>query len=204
MIGFLKRDLYLQMTNLSFYLVFLAVMGAMTVFSHMDGSFLFLYVMIFCSSALVSLFTYDEANHWQAYAAAVSNGRRDQVRGRYVLALALSVVVSAVMMAVTLLSGSPENWSLTLIYSGMLLLYVDIMFPLNYRFGNKSRLVMIILMGATAGIMGIGGGMLILSGGPDKGLSPFNGASILLVACGLVGMAVSYRISLAIMKRKEF
>lgn len=204
MIGFLKRDLFLQVTNLGFYLAFLAAMGIMTVFSDMDASFLFLYAMIFCASALASLFSYDEVNHWQAYAAAAPNGRRDQVRGRYVLALTLSVVVSAVLLAATLLGGQPENWSLALLYAGMLLVYVDVMFPLSYRFGSKSRLAMIILLAATAGIMGIGGSMLVLSGGPDKGLSPLNGASILLAGCGLVGMAVSYRISVAIMKRKEF
>lgn len=204
MIGFLKRDLFLQVTNLGFYLVFLAAMGVMTIFSHMDASFLFLYAMIFCASALASLFSYDEVNGWQAYAAAVPNGRRDQVRGRYAMALTLSVVVSVVLLVATLLSGQPENWSLTLLYAGMLLAYVDVMFPLSYRFGNKSRLVMIILLAGTAGIMGVGGSMLILSGGPDKGMSPFNGAAIALVVCGLVGMAVSYGISVAIMKRKEF
>lgn len=204
MIGFLKRDLFLQVTNLGFYLAFLAAMGIMTVFSDMDASFLFLYAMIFCASALASLFSYDEVNHWQAYAAAVPNGRRDQVRGRYVLALTLSVVVSALLLAATLLGGQPENWSLALLYAGMLLVYVDVMFPLSYRFGSKSRLAMIILLAATAGIMGIGGSMLVLSGGPDKGLSPFNGAAVVLMFCGLVGMAVSYGISVAIMKRKEF
>lgn len=204
MIGFLKRDLFLQVTNLGFYLAFLAAMGIMTVFSDMDASFLFLYAMIFCASALASLFSYDEVNHWQAYAAAVPNGRRDQVRGRYTMALTLSVVVSAVLLAATLLGGQAENWSLALLYAGMLLVYVDVMFPLSYRFGSKSRLAMIILLAATAGIMGIGGSMLVLSGGPDKGLSPFNGAAVVLVSCGLVGMVVSYGISVAIMKRKEF
>lgn len=204
MIGFLKRDFYLLKLNMGFYLAFLAAMSILAVFSDFNSSFLFLYAMIFCASALASLFSYDEVNHWQAYAAAVPNGRRDQVRGRYAMALAMSVAVSVVLLAATLLGGQPENWSLTLLYAGMLLVYVDVMFPLSYRFGSKSRLAMIILLAATAGIMGIGGGMLILSGGPDKGLSPFNGAAFALMSCGLVGMAVSYFISLGIMKRKEF
>lgn len=204
MMGFLKRDLFLQLTNIGFYLVFLAAMSIMTVFSHMDASFIFLYAMIFCASALASLFSYDEINNWQAYAAAVPNGRRGQVTGRYAVALALCVVVSIILQVGTLLGGQPENWPLTLMYAGMLLVYVDVMFPLSYRFGSKSRLVMIILLAGTAGLMGIGGSMLILSGGPDKGASAFRAASGLLVACGLAGMAVSYAISVAIMKRKEF
>lgn len=204
MLGFLKRDLSLQAANLGFYLAFLAAMAVLSAFSSMNTGFLFLYAMIFCASALASLFSYDEVNGWQAYAAAVPNGRRDQVTGRYVLALALSVTVSALILAFTLLGKCPGDWSLALLYAGVLLLYVDVMFPLGYYFGTKSRLVMLIILASVAGVMGVGGSMLILSGGPDKGFSPFNTASVFLTVCALVGMAPSYGISLAIMARKEF
>lgn len=202
--GFFKRDLFLQASNAGFYLVFLAAMSLMTFFAEMNVSFLFLYAMIFSASALASLFSYDEINSWQAYAAAAPSGRKAQVTGRYALALALSAIVTAIILAGTLLGKAPENWSIALMCTGMLLIYVDVMFPLSYRFGTKSRLAMIILLALVAGVMGIGGSMLVLSGGLDKELSSLGGAAGLLVVVGLVGMAVSYSISLAIMKRKEF
>lgn len=204
MMGFFKRDLFLQASNAGFYLVFLAAMSLMTFFAEMSVSFLFLYAMIFSASALASLFSYDEVNNWQGYAAATPNGRRAQVAGRYALALTLSAIVTATLLVGTLLGKASENWSIALMCAGILLIYVDVMFPLSYRFGTKSRLAMIILLALVAGAMGFGGSMLILSGGPGKELSSFGGAAVLLLAVGLVGMAISYSISLAIMKRKEF
>ena len=65
--GFLKRDFYLILPNLRFYLIFMLFLMALSVFQVANlASFLGFYLAIFAASSVLSLFSYDEMNHWQA------------------------------------------------------------------------------------------------------------------------------------------
>ena len=86
MSGFLKRDLSLQAVNAKFYLCFVLAFAGLAVFTDFAASFASLYLVIFAGTSIMSLFSYDEANHWEAYAASAPNGRRATVDARYLLA----------------------------------------------------------------------------------------------------------------------
>lgn len=202
--GFIRQDLYHLALNMKFYLVFLLCMGMLVIFSDFNASFVYLYVLIFSASALLSLFNYDEAYHWRAYAATAPNGRRAQVDGRYLVGVLMYLVVTVFALLLTLLSKHPSHWPMPIALGSMLLLYIDFMFPLSYRFGSRSRLIMIIVLAAIAGGAGVGGSVLVLSGGPDYGMSGFAVGAILLGVIGLVGLVISHRVSVFIMARKEF
>ncbi len=207
--GFLRQDLYHLALNTKFYLGFLAVMVVMVVATDMDASFLHFYLMIFSASALLSLFNYDAANHWQSYAAAVPGGRKAQVDGRYVLALLAWAVVTALVLALSLLP-SPEGekvgwmnggWLAAIVMGAVMLLYVDLVFPLNYRFGPRSRVVFVILIAIVGGGIGV-----VMANGDGGGVVVFSdpvAPTLLLLAAGLALMPVSYAISRVIVARKE-
>lgn len=201
--GFLKRDWYLLALNIRFYLIFVAAMAVLSIFNFKVG-FLLFYIMLFCTSALIGLFSYDEFNHWQGYAAAAPHGRKAQVDARYALALLVCAGATAFLLAICLWSKAASSWVMALMCGGMMLIYVDIVFPLSYRFGSKSRLIMIIILGVMAGGIGVGGSMTVISGRIDSDKTALVvAAAVPLVPIGLVGMAISHRISVAIMKRKE-
>ncbi len=202
--GFIRQDLCHLALNTKFYLVFFLCMCMMVAFSDFNASFLYLYIVIFSASALLSLFSYDEAYHWQAYAATVPNGRRAQVDGRYLVGILLCLAIPILTLVLMLLSKHTGYWSMPIALAAILLLYIDIMFPLSYRFGNRNRLILLIILAAIAGGMGVGGSILILSGGSDYGMSVFNGGAIFLSVIGLVGLVISYRVSVSIMAKKEF
>lgn len=201
--GFLRRDASLLALNIKFYLIFTAAMAALCVFSDFKAGFLLFYVMLFCASALIGLFSYDEVNQWQGYAAAAPHGRKAQVDARYVLALLVSAAGTAFLLALCLLGKISGGWAMAFLYGGMMLVYIDVVFPLSYRFGNKSRLIMIIILAAVAGGIGIGSSMMVVSGGMGGDQATMAAAAVPLVTIGLVGMAISHRVSVAIMKRKE-
>jgi len=202
--GFLKRDLYFLAINGRFYFCFMGVMALLAAFTDFQMSFLYLYATIFCASSVITLFSYDEANHWGAYAAAVPNGRRAQVDARYLVGLTVTGVAVAVMLLVSLLSEEAGGWALVLLYGGVGLVYLALVCPLQYYFGVRSRMVMIILIAAVAGSLGALGGASILAGGVDSDKSPMVMIALPLIAVGLVGLIVSYRISLSIVRRKEY
>lgn len=199
--GMMRRDLALLSINLRFYLIFIVVMAFITAKSGISASFMNLYVMIFASSSIMGLFNYDEVGHWQSYLAATQGGRKIQVTARYGTTLAIWALITAVQLLLALLTEESEV-SMALLFSGMFLLYVAILLPVNYKFGSKSRLVMIILIAAVAGVIGAGGGILLVSGtaSPGGSVGPL---PLFLLALGAAALALSYRISLGIMGRKE-
>ena len=200
--GFMTRDLGLMALNLRFFLVFIAIMGVVMTFSASSSviGFLNLYVMIFAASSLLGVFSYDEAGHWQSYAAAVPDGRRQQVAGRYGATLTLWALITVIQTIMGLLAK--EGVAGSLLYSGMFLLYVAFLLPLSYHFGTRSRLVMIVIIGVIAGLVAVAGTTLTLAGGPGgAGIPSF--AALALLAIGAAALAISYRISLKIMGKKE-
>ena len=202
--GFIRQDLYHLALNMKFYLVFILCMCLLVAFSDFNASFLYLYVLIFSSSALLSLFSYDEVSHWQAYAATTPNGRKAQVDGRYLVGLLLCLAISLLTLILILLSRHTDYWSMPIALAAMLLLYIDLMFPLSYRFASRSRLILLIVLAVIAGGAAAGGSLLAFSGGSDYGVGAFNAGAIFLSVIGLIGLVISHRVSVSIMAKKEF
>jgi len=201
--GFFKRDVYFLMINGKFYFCFMAAMAILAVFTDFSSSFLYLYATIFCASSVVTLFNYDEANHWTAYAASVPNGRRAQVDARYLVGLLVSAVAAALMLLVSLFSKEEGGWVMALLYGGMGLVYLAVACPLQYHFGARSRMVMIILIAALAGLFGALGGAGIIAGTASGGRSLL-AVALPLAALSLAALFISHRISLHIVGRKEY
>lgn len=201
MLGFFKRDLSLQAVNAKFYLCFVLAFTVLSFFSDFSASFASLYLVIFSGTSIMSLFSYDDANHWEAYAAAVPGGRRAMVDARYLMALGLAAVVFLFQLLLGLITktGLLDE---ALLWAGILLLYAAVLLPIAYRFGGtKSRMVMIVVVGVLSGGVALLTTALKLSDSqPLPALALFPG---LLPLVGLAALVVSHRISRHIMARKE-
>lgn len=202
--GFFRRDLYLILVSAKFYVVFILGIGIISALGKMGTGFMGLYLMIFVSSVLLGQFNYDEQNGWGAYAAAIPDGRRAQVDARYLLSLAVVAAATALETAVCMLSGEADGPVLAALYAGMMLVYAALLFPLTYRFGNRSRFIMlfvIVLVGAGGGV---GSSLVMMPGGLGNHKSALAVAAGVLLPLGMVSMAVSHRVSVGIMRRKEW
>ena len=201
MLGFFKRDLSLQLGNAKFYLCFVLAFTILSFFSDFSASFASLYLVIFSGTSIMSLFSYDDANHWEAYAAAVPGGRGAMVDARYLMALGLAAVVFLfqLLLGVITKTGLLDE---ALLWAGILLLYAAVLLPIAYRFGGtKSRVVMIVVVGVLSGGVALLTTALKLSDSqPLPALALFPG---LLPLVGLAVLVVSHRISRHIMARKE-
>lgn len=200
--GFLKRDFYLISGNLRFYIIFLACFALLAVFTDFSTSFFTLYVVIFGMSSVLGLFSYDDFNHWTAYAAAVSSGRRAMVDARYLIVLLVAVGTAVVQIFLGLLGREEGVMPMTAIYSGVFLLYASLALPVSYRFGGtKGRTVMVVLIAFLAGAVGVGGSILSIRN--VHGTLRLPPVTLLLPLAGIAALALSWRFSLGIMAKKE-
>lgn len=201
MTGFLKRDYYLISSNIRFYLLFMAVFAVLTVFTDFSASFLAFYVVIFGMSSILGLFSYDDFNHWTAYAAAVEGGRRDMVSARYLLAGLVTVGMIVFQLLLGVLGQEELAVPMAAVYGGVFLLYAALALPVSYRFGGtKSRTVIVVIIALLAGGISVVGSILNISSINGLKLPP---VALLLPLLGLAALAVSYQVSCRIMAKKE-
>lgn len=202
MLGFLKRDLSLQMVNAKFYLCFVLAFAGLAVFTDFAASFASLYLVIFSGTSIMSIFSYDEANHWEAYAAAAPNGRRAMVDARYLLAAGIGVVVFLFQLVLGILDKS-NQLETALLYAGAFLLYAAVILPIAYRFGGtKSRIVMIVVVAAFSALIAIGATSLQVFADGDP-LAILGVLPLLALPLGAAALLISHRISRHIMAVKE-
>ena len=201
MTGFLKRDYYLISGNLKFYALFMAAFAILVVFTDAKSAFLSFYVVLFAMSSVMGLFSYDDFNRWTAYGASAPQGRKAMVNARYLLTVLLGAGVGAIQLLLGLLGKEEGTALLAAMYSGVFLLYASVTLPVSYHFGGtKARTVMIVIVAVMAGLIGIGGTVMNLSSVGGLRL-PF--ITLLFPLLGLAALALSYRISLLIMTKKE-
>ena len=98
MLGFIKKDLLMIKSNIKILAILLLIYVVMAFQGQMDLSFLlpFMSVMI-----MMSTFSYDSYNKWDAYAISLPDGRKSSVKAKY---LATIILIIATTIIITILS----------------------------------------------------------------------------------------------------
>lgn len=212
MIGFLKRDAALLRPTLKFYLIFVLGFAVLSVFTDFSTSFASLYLVIFSASGIMGLFSYDDMNHWQGYAAAAPNGRSAMVNARYLLSVLIGLGVFLIQLLLGLFDRANDPlyallysdlyfFHTALLYAGAFLLYAAILLPVSYRFGGmKSRIIMIVVIAALSVLIALLPALLRFN---DGRLTLPDFLPALVPAAGAAALALSWRLSLHIMAKKE-
>ena len=200
--GFLRRDLDLMIPNLKIYGGIFAIMLVVSFFTSLGLDFFAIYACIFTFSGMLGLFSYDEANHWQAYAAAAPNGRRSQVEARYALAFLFSGGVTLVLLIADLVSPDGRGMmGMPFFYGGLGLVYAAVAMPLCNRFGvNRGRVFLLVIVALSA-VLGAVGSIAGMAGGGEADFPVWLG--LLLLGAGILANLISRGISVRIMARKE-
>ncbi len=210
MFGFIKKDLAMIKSNFKLLGVLLIVYIAMGFLGQMDISFIlpFLSVMV-----MISTFSYDNYNKWDAYAVTLPDGRKNNVRSKYLVTILLIVVMAIATFLLTIMIGyvnkEPVNYSELLIHMlGTIfgtILVLAFMYPIIYKFGlEKARIGIFVAVFAIAilGTIIIQYCDLTFLGKTFDNLENYLITLLIFLTIGLP--LISYFISLKIVKKKEY
>ena len=160
MLGFIKKDLLMIKSNIKIFVILLIIYVFMTFQGQMDLSFLlpFMSVMI-----MISTFSYDTFNKWDAYAVTLPNGRKNSVMGKYIATI---ILIEITTIIITILSFTIsyaktkiidfENIIGTIFGSLFAtILLQSFMYPAMYKFGpEKARIGIFVVVFGVAIIGG--------------------------------------------------
>ncbi len=160
MLGFIKKDLLMIKSNIKIFVILLIIYVFMTFQGQMDLSFLlpFMSVMI-----MISTFSYDTFNKWDAYAVTLPNGRKNSVMGKYIATI---ILIEITTIIITILSFTIsyaktkiidfENIIGTILGSLFAtILLQSFMYPAMYKFGpEKARIGIFVVVFGVAIIGG--------------------------------------------------
>lgn len=215
MAGLIEKDIRLLWCNkLSaiFFVVFAGMFGALV-----KGAFILGYLPFAMCLLMMNTIAYDEMDKGYQFLLTFPIDRKMYVREKYVLTLGIGVFSWGVAMVIyfvtKMIQGERLDMSMelpvTLIFLPVIVLFILYMLPLQMKFGvEKTRIVV-------AGTCGVSGACIL---GVTKfigldtindwmeSLNQMSGWVLLgiVVAVVVLLIAVSYRISIGIMKRKEF
>lgn len=210
MLGLIKKDLLMIKSNIKILIILIFVYSVMAFQGEMDLSFIipFMSVMI-----MISTFSYDSYNKWDAYAVTLPEGRKNVVKAKYI-ATAILIIISTVLMTIISISIAyartndielEKNLSLMLGSLFATVLVQAFMYPTIYKFGvEKARIGIFI---AVFGITMIG---TMLVRGVDfsflaKPLSFINEHWLMIIPITIILMwYLSLKLSEKIYKKKEF
>ncbi len=210
MIGLIKKDLLLIKSNLKSLLLIFVLFIFMSFNGVFDITFLLPFI---CIMLFISTFSYDDFNHWNAYASCLPCGRENVVKSKYLATFLLTIFVSLLGVCLSILIGvSKESLDMEAIVSSILgcfvaiCIMIAIMYPLLFKYGSeKGRIVLFTFIFAVSII----GGLLIKV--VDASIinrfveildRPISYVVIPLLFLGIV--IISYFISKRIYLKKEF
>ncbi len=210
MIGFIKKDLAMIKSNFKLLGVLIFVYAIMGLMGKMDISFILPFM---CVMIMISSFSYDNYNKWDAYCISLPNGRKNSVKSKYITTILMTLIVSIITVILSFIISYVNTKTIN--YEQILvtlfgtvfgtLLVLTIMYPTIYKFGvEKARIGIFLLV---FGIVIIGS---LLANYVDlsnvlKYLSFLeNYLIVILIVVAIIMVYVSYKISEKIFSKKEF
>lgn len=207
--GLLVKDFLVLKKTGAIFIGLTVLYVAMNIFMDMDMGPLITFL---CGMLAISTFAYDEQAKWDACALSMPLTKRDMVRAKYVLALALGllgvVLGAAIGLSRALILGAMD-WQGFLLSSGIALcggvLFNSLTIPMLYKFGaEKSRLIMIACYALPmVGLSFLLNAMENSPNGAARIQALLELAAWLFPVITLAALALSYRISLGIFQKKD-
>lgn len=210
MLGLMKKDFLMLKGNLKVWGILLIIY----VFIAFQESMSLVFILPFmCIVTMLSTFSYDSFNKWDAYACSLPNGRKNSVRAKYIVTLLLIFATMLIVFILTMAIGYYRTKTVNLESMGESMLGAvfattllqSIMYPAIYKYGvDKARIAIFIV----AFCFAIIGGLLskyIDFESIIQGLAFLENYMALIVPIIIVIMVYSsYKVSENIYKKKEY
>lgn len=210
MIGFIKKDLAMIKSNLKLLEILIIVYTIMGLMDKMDISFVLPFM---CVMIMISSFSYDNYNKWDAYSISLPNGRKNSVKSKYIITILMTLIVSIIMIIlsfiISYLNTQTINYEQILVTMfGTIfgtLLVLTFMYPIIYKFGiEKARIGIfllvfgiVIIVSSLANFVDFSKVLKFLAFLEDYLI-------IILIIVSIIMVYGSYKISEKIFSKKEF
>ena len=210
MIGFIKKDLAMIKSNFKLLAVLIIVYAIMGLMNKMDISFILPFI---CVMIMISSFSYDNYNKWDAYSISLPNGRKNSVKSKYLTTILMTLVVSIITIILSFIisyvNTQTINYEQTLVTMfGTIfgtLLVLTIMYPIIYKFGvEKARIGIFLLVFGIVIIGSLFANFVNLSNILKSLYFLEDYLIIILIIVAIIMVYVSYKISEKIFSKKEF
>lgn len=208
--GLIKKDFLLVKSNIKVLMILFIVFGFMTFNGEMDLSFVLPFMSVVI---MISTFSYDVNNKWDAYVIALPDGRKNSIKSKYIATIILlfmiTIGVSIITATITYIKDNSIDLGtileMLLATISATIIIQSIMYPVIYKFGlEKARI------GIFVGMFGLGFLASLISKFVDfkpilQHLDILNNYwMFILPIVTLVILYVSYKISEKVYLKKEF
>ena len=152
MLGFIKKDLLLIKGNLKSLIFVILIYFLLMATGDFDISFIppFLSTMI-----MLSTFSYDNYNNFDAYGITLPNGRRNIVLAKYLATIILVIITTLVTYLASILISCFKGEAINYLYllNSMMMIIVAttfviiFMYPIVFKFGiEKARIAIFVIV----------------------------------------------------------
>lgn len=210
MLGLIKKDFLMLRGNFKTWLILLFVYIVMAFQESMSLTFLLPFMSIV---TMLSTFSYDSYNKWDAYVCSLPDGRKNSVRAKYIATILLILVTVLITTILTIIIGYYRTKTINLESMGETIigaifattLLQSIMYPAIYKFGvEKARIAIFIVIFGTALVFGVLSKYIDFQSIIQE-LAFLDKCMMIIIPIIIVAMlCISYKISEAIYKRKEY
>ncbi len=210
MIGFIKKDLAMIKSNFKLLGVLIIVYTIMGLMGKMDISFILPFM---CVMIMISSFSYDNYNKWDAYSISLPNGRKNSVKSKYITTILMTLIVSIITIVLSFIisyvNTKTINYEQILVTMfGTLfgtLLVLTFMYPIIYKFGvEKARIGIFLLVFGIVIIGSLFANYIDLSNVLKSLAFLEDYLIIILIIVAIIMVYISYIISKKIYEKKEF
>lgn len=210
MLGLIKKDLLMIKSNIKTLFIILVVYGVMAYQGQMDLSFILPFMSVMM---MISTFSYDTYNKWDAYASCLPNGRQNSVRAKYIATLLLIIITTAIVtiLMIAIAYARTKSIDLESVFSTVLgtafatIILQSLMYPSIYKFGvEKARIGIFIVVFGIAIVGGIIAKYIDFKPMFQVLDNLGNYWMIILPVVMILVLYLSYKISEGIYKKKEY
>lgn len=210
MTGLIKKDFLLIKSNLKFLVILFIVYGFMAFNGETDISFILPFMSVVI---MLSTFSYDIYNKWDAYVIALPDGRKNTVKAKYLATIILLSLITLMIFIFTIITNYLQIKTLNIVEISQMFLslylatiiFQAIMYPVIYKFGiEKARI------GIFVGVFGFGFIASLLSKIIDfkpliQKLSFLNNYWMFtLPIVSLIILYISYKVSKKVYEKKQY
>ena len=210
MIGFIKKDLAMIKSNFKLLGVLIIVYAILGLMDKMDISFILPFM---CVMIMISSFSYDNYNKWDAYSISLPNGRKNSVKSKYITTILMTLIVSIITIILSFIISYVNTKTIN--YEQILvtmfgtifgtLLVLTIMYPIIYKFGvEKARIGIFLLVFGIVIVGSLIANFLDLSIVLKSLAFLEDYLIIILIIITIMMVYISYKISEKIFSKKEF
>lgn len=215
--GLIYKDFALVGRQFKLVVLYILVFGVvfMGIMENVSFALSFISLMIFMLS--INCFAYDEQASFDKFVAASPLPKRAVVLARYLSSLLLWIVGTAAITLVGFLvqtvraGGRIPDWSGELpilgLSAAMVLVFMAVLFPILYRFGStKSRIVLLLVCCVPVVALNSVAGILQDAEFVPPVLPPafLSTLPVFIAAILLLGLLLSFSLSVRILERKEY